>query len=691
VATVSLTVTAVNDAPVNTVPAALSVNEDVSLLITGLAVADVDAGDGEIMVTLSVAHGTLNMLDGVTGGLTGGQISGDNTGAVTLTGTLAAINATLAAANAVEYQGHLNFNGTDTLTVLSSDEGFTGIGGAQSDTDSVAITVHAVNDAPVAVDDETSTEEEEALIIAVLANDTDVDGDTLEVSGFTQGAHGTVSANADGTLTYTPDADFHGTDSFEYEVSDGQLFDTGLVTITIDPVNDAPVAVDDSYSIDEDTVLSVAMPGVLGNDSDVDLDSLSAELLSDVSHGTLSFNADGSFSYAPELDFNGTDSFTYRVSDGLLSDTGLVTITIDPAGDNGAPVFTPLGPKSVAEGHELRFTVSATDPEAGTLTYSANGLPAGATFNPETREFFWIPADDAAVTMTFTVFDPDGATGTLQVAVTATNVAPTVDAGADQQAQIQGKRVTGESGRPRATVSIEAIFNDLGTLDTHEATIDWGDGTVTAGEVLEAPFGPPGSTAGANGIVTGTHFYVKTGIYTVTVTVVDDDGAARSDTLVVTVKRLTGKTDEGLESGVRLQLNELGFDGDPDAPVSDATLLNLALQAAEHEAASKHVTSPLRTGSPAAPLSFDFEPGQTTAGVIAIIDWQARFESFGISLSPFALPGTRLTNHFPDFLLRLTDSDESEEDAPLEANEYDALGRALGASVADKSDTDNQQ
>jgi len=90
-----------------------------------------------------------------------------------------------------------------------------------------------------------------------------------------------------------------------------------------------------------------------------------------------------------------------------------------------------------------------------------------------------------------------------------------------------------------ATVSISATFNDLGTLDTHAnryTTIDWGDGDVTEGAVSESPFGPPGSTAGANGTVTGTHTYKKTGVYTVRVTVTDDDGASRSDTLTVTVK-----------------------------------------------------------------------------------------------------------------------------------------------------------
>ncbi len=119
------------------------------------------------------------------------------------------------------------------------------------------------------------------MTIPVLGNDTDVDGDTLVLTGATDPAHGSVAAFADGTVVYTPDPDFHGTDSFNYTISDGNGgTDTATVTITVDPVNDAPVAVDNSDSTPEDTPVIVA---VLGNDSDPEGDPLTVTGASDPS------------------------------------------------------------------------------------------------------------------------------------------------------------------------------------------------------------------------------------------------------------------------------------------------------------------------------------------------------------------------------------------------------------------------
>ena len=127
-------------------------------------------------------------------------------------------------------------------------------------------------------------------------------------------------------------------------------------------------------------------------------------------------------------------------------------------------------------------------------------------------------ADDGDYTVTVEVTDDDTGVGSDTLTVTVNNVAPTVDAGPNQKAD-EGD-----------TVSLApATFNDKGTLDTHTATIDWGDGTLEdAGAVTEAPFGPPGSTAGADGTVDGSHIYADNGVYTVTVTVTDDDGWSAS-------------------------------------------------------------------------------------------------------------------------------------------------------------------
>ena len=141
--TVSVAVNSVNDAPVNTVPGPQSVNEDANLIIAGLAISDVDAASGTLSTTLSVANGALTVV-----AVGGAAVSGSGTGSVVVTGTVAQINATLTAANNVNYQANSNFNGPDTLTITTNDNGNTGSGGAKSDTDTVAITVTSVNDSP---------------------------------------------------------------------------------------------------------------------------------------------------------------------------------------------------------------------------------------------------------------------------------------------------------------------------------------------------------------------------------------------------------------------------------------------------------------------------------------------------------------------------------------------------------------
>src|SRR6185369_13311507 len=110
---------------------------------------------------------------------------------------------------------------------------------------------------------------------------------------------------------------------------------SATVTVTVTPANDAPMAADDSYTIAEDTTLNVSTPGVLSNDSDVDGDTLSAVLVSQPTHGVLTWNTNGSFSYTPAAYYNGADSFTYLANDGALN-SGIATVSIIVAGVNDA-------------------------------------------------------------------------------------------------------------------------------------------------------------------------------------------------------------------------------------------------------------------------------------------------------------------------------------------------------------------
>jgi uncharacterized repeat protein (TIGR01451 family) len=187
-------------------------------------------------------------------------------------------------------------------------------------------TINDINDPPVAEDDIADTEEDTPVIIDVLANDSDIDvGDTLSVSEVTQGANGSVTNNG-GDVTYTPNSDFNGSDSFTYTVSDGNGGgDTATVNVTVNPVNDPPVAEDDIADTEEDTPVTI---DVLANDSDIDGGTLTVSEVTQGANGLVTNNG-GDVTYTPNADFNGSDSFTYTVSDGNGgTDTATVNVTV---------------------------------------------------------------------------------------------------------------------------------------------------------------------------------------------------------------------------------------------------------------------------------------------------------------------------------------------------------------------------
>ena len=144
--------------------------------------------------------------------------------------------------------------------------------------------------------------------------------------------HGALSLAPDGSFVYTPTLNFNGTDTFTYHANDGLAGSTiATVTLTITPVNDAPLALADAYTATASTLLVVAAPGVLANDSDVESQPLTATLLSGPLHGSLALGADGSFTYLPNPGFTGVDQFTYQASDGQAASTPVtVTIQVQP-------------------------------------------------------------------------------------------------------------------------------------------------------------------------------------------------------------------------------------------------------------------------------------------------------------------------------------------------------------------------
>jgi Ca2+-binding RTX toxin-like protein len=438
--TATLDITPVNDAPAGTAPAAISVDEDTPFAFTGgnaLSVADVDSNVG---VTLSVNHGVLN--------LTGAGVHGSGTGTVTIdSNSPLSVSGILAG---LSYQGSANFSGSDTLTMVTSD-------GSLTDTDSVAITVNAVNDLPVAVADSTSTNEDNSVTYNVLVNDSDGDGDSLSVTSATvQGGApvGTAVINPDRTITFTPAANVNGPVVIDYSIADGHGGTaSSTLSINVNPVNDAPVSVGDSFTTDEDTQLTAF--SVLANDSDVDgsfpltVSRINGTAIAvngtvGVTGGAVSLNADQTLTFTPNSNFNGDLAFLYTAKDGSGAESAQATVSIHVNAVNDAPVAAPNS-FTTAEDTPTTFNVLANDSdvESGKPNFvsQVNGqaIVSGGTvsvtggvvkLNSDQTLTFTPSADFNGTGLSFTYVAKDFAGGlesnaaTVNYSVTAVNDAP---------------------------------------------------------------------------------------------------------------------------------------------------------------------------------------------------------------------------------------------------------------------------
>ncbi|WP_273979755.1 tandem-95 repeat protein, partial [Vibrio parahaemolyticus] len=212
-----------------------------------------------------------------------------------------------------------------------------------------------INDAPNAENDVITTEEDTAVTIDVLVNDSDVEGDVLNIqSASVPSEQGSVDI-VDGKLVFTPAENFNGEATITYIVTDGDLTDEAKVTVTVTPVNDSPVAVDDTVSTQEDTVVTI---DVLPNDSDVDGDKLSIQSASvPEAQGKVEI-VEGKLVFTPAENFNGDAEITYTVTDGQLTDEAKVTVTVNPVND--APIIKVEAVESITEDAVNTDTVVAT-------------------------------------------------------------------------------------------------------------------------------------------------------------------------------------------------------------------------------------------------------------------------------------------------------------------------------------------
>ncbi len=386
-ATVTVTVNPVNDPPV-AVGDSASTNEDtmLELSVSTLLANDTDIDGGALSVTSvqGASHGTVSLVSGM-----------------------------------VQFVPALNYNGAASFTYTISD----GRGGSSTATVSVAIL--PVNDAPTANADTASTAEDAAVIINVLANDTDVENDALTVTAVAGFQNGTavISANK---VVFTPVADFHGTGRFTYEISDGHGGTaSSSVTVTVTPVNDAPAAADDTASTNEDTPVSIPQSTLLSNDTDKENDTLTVTGVSAPVNGTVEFSG-GTVIFRPVANFYGTGSFTYAISDGHGGTAG-ATVQVEILPVNDAPVALPdnavtqedtavtvlvLHNDTDADWDELTVT-HVSDVQHGTASISGTGK--SVVFTPE-RDFV---GDGSLV---YEISDGHGGVATASVIITVSPV-----------------------------------------------------------------------------------------------------------------------------------------------------------------------------------------------------------------------------------------------------------------------------
>jgi hypothetical protein len=245
-----------------------------------------------------------------------------------------------------------NASGSALVSVQAIDNGGTANGGVDtSPAQTFTIQVSAQPDPPVAADDPVFVNEDDSagITFAVLANDSDLDGDTLTLGSFdgTTIANGTLTDNGGVSFTYIPDPAFSGSETFTYTATDGTGTDSATVTITVIPQPDNPVARADAYTTAQATILTVPAPGLLGNDYDEDGDALTAAttLIVPPLNGLAVIQPDGSFVYTPDPLFTGTDTFTYRIDDGTgRTADGIATITVNSTATSSLLYLQPTGP-----------------------------------------------------------------------------------------------------------------------------------------------------------------------------------------------------------------------------------------------------------------------------------------------------------------------------------------------------------
>ena len=380
------------------------------------------------------------------------------------------------------YTPDASFSGTDTFVYRA-----TNLVTESQTTATVTISVGSAPNSPPSVNDTMEINEDEVLTFPasdLLANDSDPDGGTLTVTSV-QGALGGTVALSSGIITFTPVPNTSGTASFAYTVADGQGGTAqATVTITILPVNDAPVGFNDFYQVDEDATLNVpASAGVLNNDTDVDGPALSAVLVNGPASGTLALNPDGSFTYTPAPNVNGPVSFTYRASDGeLQSNVVTVSINILPVPDAPVAVDDTFPAAQLNVTNAFNLVANDFDPDGGavggiaalTLTSSPAGSAPVYAINGQFLTF--TTTTPGNYTFTYRAVDINGSTlsdNTATVSITVVGVVETITITQADYRVRQDRWVVGGNANPRSGQILEITYYLPGSVN-HGASLGLG-------------------------------------------------------------------------------------------------------------------------------------------------------------------------------------------------------------------------
>ncbi|MBO1346215.1 MAG: tandem-95 repeat protein [Hormoscilla sp. GUM202] len=369
---------------------------------------------------------------------------------------------------------------TDSFTYTISD-------GDLMDTATVTVIVEPGNEPPSAVEDSIVATEGIATPIVVLDNDSDPNGDEISLTDFptsttesgiiTLDRNGTFLDLTDDFLVYTSASGFTGTDSFTYTISDGELTDTATVTVTVEPVpNEAPIAEDDTATATEGTPATIA---VLDNDSDPENAPLAIAGLSETTAGgAVSLDGETVIYTPPAVDPLVTDSFTYTLSDGELTDTATVTVTVEP--DNQPPIAED-DTATATEGTPATIAVldNDSDPENAPLAIAglSETTAGGAVSLDGETVIYTPPAVDALVTDSFTYTLSDGEltdTATVTVTVEPDNQPPIAE---DDQVMVM-------VNQDLQTLTIPVLLNDSDpnagdTITVESISTPENGGTVT--------------------------------------------------------------------------------------------------------------------------------------------------------------------------------------------------------------------